>query len=117
MKNEFNEIADPQPPPTHTHCLESTETINSTLECKQMDQIFKIFHVKNVNKRKNRLTPVKLESKKQHKKVLASREGSNGKCPSTDRKKPRPRLCFHNYCKVNTAELLVPENKDFEVAS
>ena len=30
-----------------------------------MNQIFKISHVQNVNKSNNRLTPVKLESKKQ----------------------------------------------------
>ena len=45
---------------THIHTLESKETKNSILECKETDQIFKISHVKNVNKRKNRLTPVKL---------------------------------------------------------
>ena len=38
--------------------------------------IFKISHVKNVNKSKNCLVPIKLESKKQDKKMLASREGS-----------------------------------------
>ena len=41
-----------------------------------MNEMLRISDVKNVNKRKNRLTPVKLESKKQDKKVLASREGS-----------------------------------------
>ena len=30
----------------------------------------KNFHHKNVNKRKNRLTPAKLESKKQHEKII-----------------------------------------------
>ena len=35
-----------------------------------------ISHEKNANKRKNPLTPVKLESKKQDKKVLAMQEGS-----------------------------------------
>ena len=37
--------------------------------------MLRISDVKNVNKSKNRLTPAKLESKKQDKKVLASREG------------------------------------------
>ena len=56
--------------PPHTHTLESKVTKNSTLECKENDQKLRISHVKNVNKRKNPLTPVKLESKKQDKKVL-----------------------------------------------
>ena len=46
--------------------------------------------VKNVNKSKNRLTSVKLGSKKQDKKALASREDSGGKFPSDIRMKPRP---------------------------
>ena len=80
-------------PPPHTHSQVSKETKISTLECKENDQIFKIFHVKNVNKRENRLTPVKLESRKQDKKVLASREGSSRKFPLNNRKKPRPLTC------------------------
>ena len=50
------------PPPTHTHTLESKETKNSTLECKETGQMLRIWDVKNVNKRKIRLTLVKLES-------------------------------------------------------
>ena len=46
--------------------------------------------VKNVNKSKNRLTPLKLESKKQFKKVVAEQEGSGRKFPSNYRRKPRP---------------------------
>ena len=76
---------------------QSTETKDSTLECKENDQIFKISHVKNVNKRKNRLTPLKLERKKQDKKVLASREGSGGKFPSNDRMKPRPTYIYCSF--------------------
>ena len=63
-------------PPLHTYTLERKETKNSFLQCKENDQMLKNSDVKNVNKSKNRLTPVKLESKKQDKKVLASREGS-----------------------------------------
>ena len=44
--------------------------------------MLKISDVKNVNKRKNRLTPVKLESKKQDKKLLASRVGSGWDVPN-----------------------------------
>ena len=78
------------PPHTHTHTPESKEMKNHLLECKENDQIFKISRVKNVNKRKNRLTPVRLESEKQDKKVLASWEGSRRKFPSNNRKKPCP---------------------------
>ena len=45
--------------------------------------------VKNVNKSENRLTPVKLESKKHDKKVSASWEGSGEKFQSNAKKKPR----------------------------
>ena len=37
--------------------------------------MLKNLDLKNVNKGKNRLTPVKLERKKQDKKVLASQDG------------------------------------------
>ena len=50
--------------------------------------MLRILDVKNVNKRKHRLTPVKLESKKQDKKVVARLEGSGGKFQSNDTKKP-----------------------------
>ena len=53
------------PPHTHTDTPRTNETKNNTLECKENDQIFKISHVKNVNKNKNPLTPTKLDSKKQ----------------------------------------------------
>ena len=49
--------------------LESKETKASPLECIESDQKSKISHVKPVNKSKNPLTPVKLESRKQYKKV------------------------------------------------
>ena len=45
-------------------------TKTSFLECKENDQKLLFQHVKNVNKSKNRPTPVKLESKKQDKKVM-----------------------------------------------
>ena len=80
----------PTTPPPHTHILQKEKKRKtSTLECKENDQIFEISHVKNVNKRKNRLAPVKLKSKKQDKKVMDSRKGSGGKSPSNDWKKPR----------------------------
>ena len=41
----------------------------------------KILHVKNANKSKNRLTSVKLESKKQEKKVVSQRGGQGWKGP------------------------------------
>ena len=44
-------------------------------------QMPKISYDKNVNKRKNRHTPVKLESKKQGKKVIFRREGSGWEDP------------------------------------
>ena len=72
-----------------THTLERKTRKTHTLECKKQLRKSKISHVKNVNKRKYRLTPVKLESKKQDKKVTAKREGLGGKFPSNYRKKPR----------------------------
>ena len=80
-------------PPPHTHSQVSKETKISTLECKENDQIFKISHDKNVNKRKNPLKPVKFKSKKQDKKLLASLEGTGGKLPSKV-KKPRFQFVF-----------------------
>ena len=62
------------PPPLHT--LERKCTKTGTVECIESDQKSKISHVKNVNKRKNHCSPVKLESKKQGKKTSAEREGS-----------------------------------------
>ena len=62
------------PPPTHT--IESKGTKNSTLEWKENGQKSINSHHKNVNKSKNRLTPLKLGSKKHDKKVMALREGS-----------------------------------------
>ena len=44
-------------------------------------QMSKISHIKNVNKRKNRLTPVKLEKKKQGKKVITRQEGLGWEVP------------------------------------
>ena len=76
-----------------THSVERKEGKNSTLECKENGQMLKTPDVKNVNKRKNRLTPVKLESKNQHKKAFASPEGSGRKIPSNVKKKPRSIQC------------------------
>ena len=58
-------------PPPYTHTLESKETKKSTLECKENSQMLKIQDHKNVNKSKNRLTPLKLYSKKHKKKIMA----------------------------------------------
>ena len=77
----------PHPPPTHQKA-KTHENKHSTMQ--ETGSIVRISGVKNVNKRKNRLTPAKLESKKQDKKLLASREGLVGKPPSSVRKKPRP---------------------------
>ena len=64
-------------PPPYTHTLQKAKKRkNSTLECKENSQILNISDHKNVNKRKNRLTPLKLCSKKHHKKVMALREGT-----------------------------------------
>ena len=56
------------PPPSPPNTLERKIRKTSTLECKEKVQKLRILHIKNVNKRKNRLTPVKLESKEQDKK-------------------------------------------------
>ena len=42
------------------------------------------------NQSKNHCSPVKLERKKNDKKVLASRDGSGGAIQSTAQEKPRP---------------------------
>ena len=55
-------------PPTTAHTLESNETKTGTLECREKVEMLKISHLKNVNIRKNRCTPVKLDSNKQDKK-------------------------------------------------
>ena len=60
-------------------------TKTRTVECKKQVQKLKISDVKNVNKRKNRLTPVKLESKKEDKKKIAPRMRS-GWLVSIDRR-------------------------------
>ena len=53
--------------------------------------MLKNLEVKDVKKKsKNRLTPAKLESKKQDKNLLASLEGSVRAIPSNVKKKPRP---------------------------
>ena len=69
-----------RPPSPHT--LENKETKNSTLECKENTQKLNNSNVKNVNKKKNPLTPAKLDSKKQDKKIMDSQEGSGRKLPS-----------------------------------
>ena len=69
------------PPDPHIHTLESKQKKKSTLECKENDQILKNSDYKNVNKRKNRLTLLKLESKKHDKKTLAPRKVLGGAIP------------------------------------
>ena len=51
-------------------------SVTSTLECKKSVQMLRISDHKNVKKKKNHLTPLKLYSKKQDEKVIALREGS-----------------------------------------
>ena len=63
-------------PPTHTHTRKKIKEETTTLECKENSQILKISNHKNVNKSNNRLTPLKLYSKKHDKKVMALRERS-----------------------------------------
>ena len=55
--------------------IESKETKTSILECKENGQMLRILDHKNVNKSKNRLAPLKLYSKKHHKKVMVLQEG------------------------------------------
>ena len=52
----------------HTHTRKQRKVKNSTLECKENGQILIISDRKNVKKSKNRLTPLKLYSKKHDKK-------------------------------------------------
>ena len=57
--NPYHSIVDLLPPfPPHTAKQKDTKT--NTLECKGNGQMLRISHHKNVNKRKNRLTPFKL---------------------------------------------------------
>ena len=56
------------PPPKHTHYNEK-RTKTSTLGCKKQIEKSKILHHKNAKNSKNRLAPVKIESKKQDKLV------------------------------------------------
>ena len=72
--------------PTHPppQILESKETKASTPECIESNQKLRISHVKNVNKTENRLTPIKLENKKQDKKMISLQEGPSRKFPSND---------------------------------
>ena len=64
------------PPPTHlqTDTIKQRKGKNNTLECIEIDQILRISDHKNVNKSKNYCSQVKLESKKQDKKIMASGE-------------------------------------------
>ena len=78
--------------------------------------MLRILDVKNINKRKNRLTPVKLGSKKQHKKFLASREGSGGKSPSNDRKKPRPTYIIR-FTHILSNSVLCRHDKKFKISN
>ena len=61
-------------PHTHIH-TRMKEMKTGTLECKKQVQKSKISHHKNVNKRKICLAPVKLESKKHDKKIIALQVG------------------------------------------
>ena len=65
----------------HTH-TRMKELKTGTLESKKEVQNSNISHVKNMNKKKNRLTPVKIISKKQAKKVVDEREGLGWEVPT-----------------------------------
>ena len=69
----------------HINTLDIKETKASTLECKENDQKLRISHVKNVNKSKNRLTPVKLETKNNIKKLSSGGRDKGRKFPSIPR--------------------------------
>ena len=70
--------------------------------------MLRISDVKNVNKSKNRLTLIILESKKQDKKLFASREGLGGAIPSNVRKKPRHVLIENLDMKKTQDRFLAP---------
>ena len=76
---------------------------NSTLECNENVQMLKNPVVKNVNKSKNRLTPVKLESKKLDKKYWPLGWDRAGTSPTSVKEQPRPILV-----EWNTFQLLHP---------
>ena len=78
------------PPPTHT--LESEEMKNNTLECNKNDEMPENPDVKNVNKKKNHLTPVKLQSKKHDKKTLVPQVGSDQDASNEHRERVISRL-------------------------
>ena len=61
----------------------------STLECKENGQKWQISHHKNVNKSKNRLTPLKLYSKNRDKNIMDLRDGSGGAIQSDVQEEPR----------------------------
>ena len=50
----------PTDPPTHTHTRKQRKVKKNTLECKKNGYILNIPDHKNVNRSKNRLTPLKL---------------------------------------------------------
>ena len=87
VAKEYSEIFEAGLP---LRILECKEKKSNTQEYKEIVQMLKNPDVKNANKSKTRLTLVKLERKKQDKKVVSKQESSGGKFPSNDRKKPRP---------------------------
>ena len=86
VESNYYKCASDPPPFT----LERKDTENSTLECKENGQISNISDHKNVNKRKNRLTPLKLCSKKHDKKLMDSWDRTGGAIQSVVQEKPRP---------------------------
>ena len=65
-----------------------------TLECKEKGQILKISHHKNVNKGKNHCTPVKLESKKNDKKIIDPGRDRVGKFPAIVKEEATSHLVY-----------------------
>ena len=81
--------------PSEEHKQSKNHCSPVKLESKKHDK--KVLASKNVSK--NPLTPAKLESKKQDKKERVSREGSGGAIPSSVKKKPRP--TYHRQLLLN----------------
>ena len=74
--------------PSHTHTRKQRfENTHSRIQGKSSK--VENFAYQECKHKENHLTPVKFESKKQAKKMIARQEGLDGKFPSNNRKKPR----------------------------
>ena len=85
-----------------------SDTKTSTLECKENSQVLKISDHNNVNK--NRLTPLKLYSKKHEKNVMNSRDGSGEAIQSSVQEEPRPNTVLFEKCSMFKKFFLVEKN-------